>query len=452
MDFTTKRTNDANATISGSIALKTLEEKLEKVVKKIAKSAKIDGFRRGKVPTQVIKTRYKEQVEQDAQQEAIQDFLESALKDLNIAPNALIGNPVISRFDKGNEKIELEIKLSITPTFDIAKVEEYVPEVKLKSVSATQIKQRLEEIASSRAPLVEIDEDRALQKDDTADIDFEGFIDGVAFDGGKGEHFHLLIGSNQFIPGFEDALIGMKKGENRTISVNFPADYQAAHLAGKAANFDVHLHQILKKDALNIDDNFAKSILGEEANLQTLKDNIKEQLTIEQKNELYNKTLKEKLVEALLQNICFDLPELIVEQEMDILFKNTLSKLSADELEKLKNDKDEAKNQRELQRDDAQKSVQITFIMDALAKKYNIAINDNEVLQTVYYEAMMMGQDPRAVIEHYQKNNLLPAIKMTMIEDRVLTYLLDNKLESAKNISKKLDSQATESAKISQDS
>lgn len=230
MNFTTKRTNNANAIVDGKIALKVLETKMEGVVKKIAKSVKIDGFRKGKVPAKVIKTRYKEQVEQDAQQAAIQDILESALKELGIAPNALIGNPIISKFDKGESDIELEIKLSIMPTFELDKVEEYVPEVKLKVITKAQIDERLEEIAKNRAPLSEIVEDRALQKDDTANIDFEGFIDGKAFDGGKGENFNLVIGSNQFIPGFEDALIGMKKGEKRTIQVTFPAEYQAAHL------------------------------------------------------------------------------------------------------------------------------------------------------------------------------------------------------------------------------
>ncbi|AAP77163.1 trigger factor [Helicobacter hepaticus] len=432
MNFTTKRINSANAVINGSIALSKIEEKFEKVIKKIAKNIKIDGFRKGKVPTQVIKTRYKEQIDQDAQQEAIQELLTAALKELEIQPNSLIGNPMISQFNKLNDKIELEIKLGITPTLNLDNVEDYTPEVKLKTISKNLIDERLEEIAKNRAPLNEITQERTLQKDDTAQIDFEGFVDGKAFEGGKGENFNLAIGSNQFIPGFEDALIGMKNGEKRTIKVTFPEQYQAKHLAGKEASFDVTLHKILQKELPKIDDEFAKSIAGEESNLQSLKDMIKEQLEMEQKTEIYNKELKEKLVEILLKNISFDLPDLIVEQEMDILFRNALSQLKPEEFDKIKNNQDEAKKQRETHKDEARKSVQITFIMDALAKKYNIAINDNEVLQTIYYEAMMMGQDPKATLEHYQKNNLVPAIKMTMLEDRVLHYLLDKKFEESK--------------------
>lgn len=267
MTFKTTRTNNANATIEGNITFSTLEAKFDKIIKDIAKRVKIDGFRRGKVPAQVIKSRYKEQIEQDAQQEAIQDMLDRALKELNVAPNALVGNPIISKFDKSNDKIDLEIKISIAPEIKLDNVEKYVPDVNLKTISEFQINERLEEIAQNRAPLSEVSEDRALQKGDTAQIDFQGFVDGEKFEGGKGENFNLTIGSNQFIPGFEDALIGMKKGEERSIQVPFPKDYQAVHLAGKDATFEVKLHKILQKDKVKIDDAFAQSIAGAESNL-----------------------------------------------------------------------------------------------------------------------------------------------------------------------------------------
>ncbi|MCI6313329.1 MAG: trigger factor [Helicobacter sp.] len=430
MNLQTKRLDSANAVVSGVISQDVLEQKTQDVIKKIAKSVKIDGFRKGKVPAHLVQSRYKDQIDKDSKQEAVQDLLQAGLKDLGIEPQAMLGNPLISKFESKDNTIDVEIKISTTPEFSLDKVEGYVPEVKLKSVSAKEIDERLAEIAKSRAPLSEVTQDRALQKDDTAVIDFEGFVDGKAFDGGKAQNFNLTIGSNQFIPGFEDALVGMKKGEKRDIEVTFPKDYQAAHLAGKPATFAITLHKIMQKDAVAIDEAFAKSMLGQDATLESLKDAIKEQLEMEHKTDLYNKELKETLLQALLKEITFDLPELIVEQEMDILFRNALNTMSKEEFEALKNDEQKARQKRDSFKEDAKKSVQITFIMDALARKHNIVIQDNEALQTIYYEAMMMGQDPRAAIEYYQKNNLLPAIKMAMIEDRVLTFLLDSKLES----------------------
>ena len=158
---------------------------------------------------------------------------------------------------------------------------------------------------------------------------------------------------------------------------------------------------------------------------------------MEQKTSLYNKELKSKTLEALTKEITFDLPEPIIEQEMDILFRNALNAMPKEEFDALKDDEDKAKQKRDSFRKEAQKSVQATFIIDALARKHNIAIEDNEALQTIYYEAMMMGQDPKAAIEYYQSNNLLPAIKMAMVEDRVLTFLLDSKLESSTEKAKK---------------
>ncbi|WP_394950326.1 trigger factor [uncultured Helicobacter sp.] len=430
MNLQTKRLDSANAVVSGVISQDVLEQKTQDVIKKIAKSVKIDGFRKGKVPAHLIQSRYKDQIDKDSKQEAVQDLLQAGLKDLGIEPQAMLGNPLISKFESKDNTIDVEIKISTTPEFSLDKVEGCVPEVKLKSVSAKEIDERLAEIAKSRAPLSEATQDRALQKDDTAVINFEGFVDGKAFDGGKAQNFNLTIGSNQFIPGFEDALIGMKKGEKRDIEVTFPKDYQAAHLAGKPATFAITLHKIMQKDVVAIDEAFAKSMLGQDATLESLKDAIKEQLEMERKTDLYNKELKETLLQALLKEITFDLPELIVEQEMDILFRNALNTMSKEEFEALKNDEQKARQKRDSFKEDAKKSVQITFIMDALARKHNIVIQDNEALQTIYYEAMMMGQDPRAAIEYYQKNNLLPAIKMAMIEDRVLTFLLDSKLES----------------------
>ncbi|WP_395148993.1 trigger factor [uncultured Helicobacter sp.] len=437
MNLQTKRLDSANAVVSGVISQDVLEQKTQDVIKKIAKSVKIDGFRKGKVPAHLIQSRYKDQIDKDSKQEAVQDLLQAGLKDLGIEPQAMLGNPLISKFESKDNTIDVEIKISTTPEFSLDKVEGYVPEVKLKSVSAKEIDERLAEIAKSRAPLSEVTQDRALQKDDTAVIDFEGFVDGKAFDGGKAQNFNLTIGSNQFIPGFEDALVGMKKGEKRDIEVTFPKDYQAAHLAGKPATFAITLHKIMQKDAVAIDEAFAKSMLGQDATLESLKDAIKEQLEMEHKTDLYNKELKETLLQALLKEITFDLPELIVEQEMDILFRNALNTMSKEEFEALKNDEQKARQKRDSFKEDAKKSVQITFIMDALARKHNIVIQDNEALQTIYYEAMMMGQDPRAAIEYYQKNNLLPAIKMAMIEDRVLTFLLDSKLELESNTDKK---------------
>lgn len=436
MNLSTKKLNSANAIANGVIATKDLEEKLTKVATRLSKTIKVDGFRKGKVPLNLIKARYKDAIKQDAQKEAVQEMLQEAIKDLNIESKQVIGDPIITKFDEKSEGIDVEIKISLTPEIDLKLVDKCIPSVKLPKIENKAIKERLEEIAKREAPLVEAPKDKKLEKNDFAVFDFEGFIDDKPFDGGKAENFELMIGSNQFIAGFEDSMIGMKAGDNKDIKVTFPKDYQAENLAGKDAVFKIKLHGIKVKDSIKIDDALAKRLLPqkENANLEDLNEQIKSQLEIEAKTKLYNEELKEKLVDNLFDTIKFDLPDLIVEQEMDMLFRNSLGTISPDELKQLQSDANKAKEKRESFRATAQKSVTITFIVDALAKRDGVVVSDNEVLQTIYYEAMMMGQNPKEVVEYYKNNNLLPAIKMAMIEDRVLHKLLDSKIEQSEKV------------------
>ncbi|EES89020.1 trigger factor [Helicobacter canadensis] len=420
--------NSANANAQATIALSELDKKIDQVTKAAGKNLKIDGFRKGKIPAAVIKSRYGKQLETDAQRECVQDLLQEILKELNIKPNALIGDPRITKFEKKENGIELEIELSLAPDIPLNDVESCIPEVKIPEVTEEEINQRLEEIADARAPLVGIEDARRKLKDgEYAKIDFEGFIDGKPFEGGKAENYLLKIGSKSFIEGFEDQLIGMKKDEEREIQVTFPENYHAANLAGKPATFKVKLNEIQTKGKIEIDDNFAKTLLPEEkeANVALLKEKIKDQIAAEKKQALYNNELKAVLIENLHKAIDFDLPNLIVEQEMDLLLKNEFAKLPKEEQEKLAKDTEALKAKREEQRDAAQKSVKSTFIIDAIAKRDNIDINENEILNTIYYEAMAMRQDPKMVLEYYKNNNLIPAIKMAMLEDRILTNLLN---------------------------
>lgn len=424
------KVDSANATAQATIPVDKLNKALDKVTKAASKNLKIDGFRKGHVPAAIIKKQYGAQLEQDAQRECVQDLLKDILKELEIEAFNLLGDPRITKFEKKDEGIELEVEVSLAPTIILDKVEDCIPEVKIPEVQDADIEKRLEDIANARAPLVTIEDGRRKLKDgEYAKIDFEGFIDGKAFEGGKAENYLLKIGSKSFIEGFEEQLIGMKRGEEKDVNVTFPENYQAQDLAGKPAVFKVKLQEIQTKGKIEVDDNFAKTLFPDDkdANVEGLKAKIKEQLQSEKKQEVYNNTLKEQLVNNLNETIQFDLPKSVVEQEMDLLLRNAFMALSKEEQEKLAKDKDAMLAKREEQRENAQKSVRVTLVIDAIAKRDNIQIPDNEVINTIYYEAMAMRQDPKAMFEYYKNNNLIPAVKMAMLEDKVLTALLDKR-------------------------
>lgn len=451
MSLKTQRVNDANAIASSTISAELVDKKSQAITQQFAKSVNIHGFRKGKAPVSIVKQRYAKQIQQEVEQEAVRESFQQALKDLKIEQKDVLGNPAITKFERKGEEIDVEFKISLAPKVDLSKLKSCVPDAKVKEPSLKEIDERLDEIAKAQAPLVEAKATAKLAEGDTANIDFEGFIGDKAFEGGKAEGFDLVIGSNQFIAGFEPQLIGMKKGEEKDIKVTFPENYQAKDLAGKEATFKIKLNTIKVKDEVKLDDEMAKKLLNQaDATLQTLKDQIKLQLQNEARVKLYNEELKPKLVESILETIKFDLPDLIVEQEMNILLNNYARTLTQEEFEKFQNDSKAIEEKRKELEEEARKSVRITFIVDSASKEYGVQVQDNEVIQALYYEAMMAGQNPKATLEFYQKQNLLPAVKMAMLEDRILTMLLDEKINTSSE-SKSEKPKATKAAKESKE-
>lgn len=449
MSLKTQRVNDANAIASSTISAELVDKKSQAITQQFAKSVNIHGFRKGKAPVSIVKQRYAKQIQQEVEQEAVRESFQQALKDLKIEQKDVLGNPAITKFERKGEEIDVEFKISLTPKVDLSKLKSCVPDAKIKEPSLKEIDERLDEIAKAQAPLVEAKATAKLAEGDTANIDFEGFIGDKAFEGGKAQGFDLVIGSNQFIAGFEPQLIGMKKGEEKDIKVTFPENYQAKDLAGKEAIFKIKLNAIKVKGESKLDDEMAKKLLNNaDATLQTLKDQIKLQLQNEARVKLYNEELKPKLVDNILETIKFDLPDLIVEQEINILLNNYARTLTQEEFEKFQSDSKAIAEKRKELEEEARKSVRITFIVDGASKEYGVQVQDNEVIQALYYEAMMAGQNPKATLEFYQKQNLLPAVKMAMLEDRILTMLLDEKLNAdSKSESKEAKPKATKATK-----
>ncbi|MGE4510442.1 MAG: trigger factor [Sulfurimonadaceae bacterium] len=433
MEIKSNKLNGANAQIEAVIYKEIIDNNLEKIAKELAKTAKIAGFRKGKVPVSAVKKQYGERLVQDAEAEALREVLRRGLEELSIAADALIGEPSISEFNKADDKIEVTVKVAMRPSIEMGDYAALVKEFDKPAVSDADVETRIKELAEAQAPFVDVEEDRAVVSGDTTVIDFEGSIDGELFEGGAAKDFSLRIGSGQFIPGFEDQIIGMKKGEEKVIKVTFPENYGGAKLAGKDAEFKVKVNAIQTKGAVAIDDELAKKMLPgqEDATLETLKERVKTQIENEQLSKLYNDELKPALLETFVEAFTFDLPEFVVEQEIDMALNRKAGEMSEEEIKELRENADKLKELRETFREDATRSVKATFIIDALATAENVKVNEQEVMQTIYFEAMQMGQDPMAAYEHYKKAGYIPAIQMAMVEDKVLSQLLNAKMKEA---------------------
>ncbi|QKF82844.1 trigger factor [Halarcobacter ebronensis] len=431
MEFNAKRVDEANAVITSTISAEAVEKSIDKIANKAAKTMDVQGFRKGKVPVAVVKQRYGSKLREDAEGEALREVLNQGLKELDIKNEDLVGEPGVTKFDRKEDgSIDVEIQIASKPNIDLGDYKALVPAVEDKAVDAKEIDARIEEMAKHSAPLEKIKRKRMVKEGDFAVIDFEGFVDGVAFEGGKAEKYPLEIGSGSFIPGFEEQIIGMKYEEQKDVVVTFPEAYQQKTLAGKEAVFKVTLHEIQEKSAGEINDDFAKKMLpGEEnATVETLKAKIEEQMKLEAKAAYYRDELKPAYLDKLVNELKFALPTTIVDQEINFALNNKVRTMTEEEIKALQEDASKVESMREELREDAENSVKATFIVDALAKAEGVEVSDQEVTQVIYYEALQTGQNPQNVLKKYQEAGYLPAIKMSMIEEKVITKLLDEKL------------------------
>ena len=426
MDITVTRIDTANASISAKIESSDIEKNLNKIAKQLAKTTNVDGFRKGKVPPATIKQMYGDKLNSDAESEAVQTLLADGKKKLELNEADIIGDPIFKKFEKVADGVEVELIISLRPTIEAEGYDKLAPSYDEPTVEESEIEEKLTKLLENNSPYKKLKEERALANDDQAKFDFVGKVDGEEFEGGKAEGFELVIGSGQFIPGFEEQMIGMNINETKDLTVTFPEEYQAKELAGKESVFTVTLHEVKARGEATLDEEMIKRLLPgvEDATAETVKEKLKEQIKSEKVSKLYNEELKPKLMDALVTEYNFDLPQNIVDQEIDAQVNQKASEMSEDEIEAIKGNDEKIEELRDSVREVATDSVKATFLVDALAKKEGIEVNDQEVSQTLYYEAMVSGQDPQQMIEYYQKNNLLPAVKMGMIEDKLFAKII----------------------------
>ncbi|MEB2807767.1 trigger factor [Campylobacter upsaliensis] len=434
MEVKAKQLDSVNATASVKIPSGSINTEVENLAKKASKTIKMDGFRPGKVPVSAVLKRYEKELRNDAEQNLFKNAVDSALKELKKDLKELVGEPYFEKFERENDAIIAELVLSFKPKLKLDGYEKCIPEFSTPKVSKKEIDEKKNELLKRYATTEAIKTKRALKEGDYAKFDFEGFVDGKAFDGGKAENYVLEIGSKQFIPGFEEAMVGMKSGEEKDISVTFPKEYGAANLAGKDAIFKIKLHEIQELKFPELNEELLKKLLPneEKASEELLDEKLKEQIKNEKLFKLINEELKAKFADSLIETFEFDLPKGILEQEIDMQFRQAFGAFSEEEKKEIQNDKDKYEAKRNSFKDEAKKSVKLTFIIDELAKLRKIEVSDQELVQAVYFEAYRYGFNPKEHLENYKKQGALPAVKMALIEEKLFNDIFMPKEKAKK--------------------
>lgn len=408
--------------IDFEIEAEKFENAIQTLFNKNAKYFNIPGFRKGKAPFHIVEKQYGVQIfYEDAFNELVPEIYEQALKENNIEA---VSKPEIeiSQMEKGKDlkfsatvQTKPEVKLGKYKGIEIKKVE--------YNVSENDIEHELEHMAEHNSRLVTVN-DRPVKEQDVVVIDFEGFVDGKPFDGGKAENHELTIGSKTFIPGFEEQIIGMKIDEEKDINVKFPDEYFSKDLAGKDATFKVKLHEIKVKELPKIDDEFAKDT-SEFDTLSDLKNNIKERLEKQNKEREKSET-ENAAVDVLCENTEIDIPSGMIETEIDNAVEEVRGRLSyqgmklEDYLKIINKTMDEFRKEYEEQ---AKKSVKVRLIIEAISKDADIKVDEKEIEDKIKEMAEKYGRKEDELLNN---ENLKKYLEENLKAEKTVDYVVKN--------------------------
>ncbi len=400
------------------------EEAVNKAYNKTKGKYNIPGFRKGKAPKVVIETQYGKGVfYNDAIDMLFPEVYPEAIKELNIDP---IDRPDldIEEISKDNGLV-MVVNVEVKPEFELGAYKGIEISKVDNTVSEEDVEARLNEMVNRNARLTSV-EDKALENGDTAVIDFEGFENGVAFEGGKCENYNLVIGSNTFIPGFEDQLVGKKAGEEVEVNVTFPETYHAENLAGKPVVFNVKVNDVKVKEVPALDDEFAKDTTEFET-LAELRADVKAKLEEQAKNAA-DAEMRNALVEKVSANTEVEVPEAMVQHQIDNMLMELNYQLQYQglNLEQLLQMTGRGLDElREERRADAERLVKSSLVLEAIAEKENVEANDADVDDELEKMAAMYNMEVEKIKSSLRETDI-EDIKGQIKIRKTLDLLVEN--------------------------
>ena len=325
MSYTVENLEKNMAKITITVSAEDFENAMVKSYNKNKKNISLHGFRKGKAPRKMIEKMYGPEIfYEDAANFVIPDAYEAAAKESGLD---IVARPEIDVVEIGEGKeFVFTATVALKPEVTLGEYKGIEVEKKAVKIMAADVNAELERVREQNSRMITI-EDRGIKKDDTAVIDYEGFVDGEAFQGGKGEDYPLVIGSHSFIDNFEDQLVGKKTGEEVEVNVTFPEEYHEASLKGKPALFKVKVKEIKVKELPKLDDEFASEV----SEFETLKDykaSIKKTLT-ERKKEEVKRQKEEEVINKVIENITVDIPEAMIEEQTQQMIQEFASRISS---------------------------------------------------------------------------------------------------------------------------
>lgn len=355
----------------------TFEKAINTVYKRQVKNISIQGFRKGKAPRRIVEKMYGTEVfYEDAMQDCYPDALYEAAKEADVK---IVKVESLEAVEAGKDGFTFKATIIVEPDMEIN--DYFGIEVEKKSTEVTDelVDEEIEKVRDRNSRMVTV-EDRAAQDGDVAVIDFEGFVDGEAFDGGKAENYNLKLGSGNFIPGFEEQIIGHNTDEEFTITVTFPEDYQAEELKGKEAEFKIKLHEIKAKELPEVDDDFVKDV-SEKENLDEYKEELKETIANRLKEEA-DKDIDDQIANKLMELLDGEIPEAMYDNQASEMVRDFEMRLRAQGMDMntyMQYMGMDVNGLKGMYREEAEKRVKLRLALETIAKKENIEVTEADL-------------------------------------------------------------------------
>ena len=385
------------------------------------KKINVPGFRKGKAPRAFIEKMYGEAVfYEDALEIVYPDAVSAAIEEAKLE---VIDTPFdLEVPEMGKDGVVIKLKVTVMPEVKLGKYKGIKATKKSAKVSAEDVKSHINNMLEQNSRIVTVETKRKVKKNDIAVIDFEGFVDGVAFEGGKAENYELTIGSNQFIPGFEDQIIGHKAGEEFDVNVKFPEDYHA-ELAGKDATFKIKLHEIKVKEVPALDDEFVKDV-SEYDTVDELKKNVKEELENKKQHEVEAEANNEVL-DKLADLVTAVIPDCMIEKKMDDDVQDFAYRLQMQGLDLktyLKYTGSDEKNFREQYKEQAEKQVKLDLALAEIIKKENLEVSDADLEEEYDQYAKAYNMDVDQIKKAIPADNIKPEL----LQRKAVDFVIEN--------------------------
>jgi len=404
-----------------TIPAKDIAAKIEAEVKKIAPQVKMPGFRPGKVPANLIKKMHGEQLHAQTVNDVIRESVDQLMKDKELRPAMQPKIELGEGYEEGKDA-EIAIELEVLPTVEVPSTDGLKLERLVVPVADEAVNEAVASIAGQNKSYKDAAKSKKAAEGDQLIIDFVGKLDGVEFEGGKAEDAALVIGSGQFIPGFEEQLVGVKTGDQKTITVTFPKEYQAENLAGKDAEFDITVKQVKVETETQVDDEFAKN-LGLDS-LDKLKELMRGQLE-QQTAGLTRTQMKRQLLDTLAAGHDFEVPEGMVNAEFEQIWAQLLQEAQQEE------DPAAALKEIEAEKDDyrkiAERRVRLGLLLSEIGQANKVEVSAQEMSMLMQQAAQQYRPEDREKFMQYVQSEPMAAaqLRAPLYEDKVVDFLFD---------------------------